>query len=190
MRPGPSPGGSWRLPLPPYMERSPNRIATTTNRLIEGPLRAQAAPTAGLFSEQLWDPSFQRTAALQVGLGTFQPIRSDDVRDHQMHQEHYFCLGLRRIRFTEPSRLAVGTTSCERLMLIKPLPSSMGETQHITPQVGLRFRCRPYTYQLSLAAVFTFTVGFCFCWGWEPLKAFTTLRLSKNFASTLMGMRC
>ncbi len=83
------------LPLPPYIQREDGaedaeRYQTVFARR-EG---AVAAPTAGLHFD---DALFSELAArgierafvtLHVGAGTFQPVRSDDIRDHQMHAEY------------------------------------------------------------------------------------------------------
>ena len=82
------------MPLPPYIERADELMDQERYQTVyaENP-GAVAAPTAGLhFDDQL----LTRLAAkgvkkafvtLHVGAGTFQPVRADDIRDHQMHSE-------------------------------------------------------------------------------------------------------
>jgi S-adenosylmethionine:tRNA ribosyltransferase-isomerase len=82
------------MPVPPYVHRrldDPEAYQTVYAR-AEG---AVAAPTAGLhFTSELLQRLRNRdvrTAALtlHVGLGTFQPVTADDVRDHRMEAEYY-----------------------------------------------------------------------------------------------------
>ena len=113
------------MPLPPYIKEKladSERYQTVYSR----ELGSAAAPTAGLhFTRELLD----RIAAqgvklayvtLHVGLGTFRPVKEDDVLDHEMHSE--FCMvpeETARI-ITETKRaggriISVGTTSCRTL---------------------------------------------------------------------------
>ncbi|RMF47239.1 MAG: tRNA preQ1(34) S-adenosylmethionine ribosyltransferase-isomerase QueA [Deltaproteobacteria bacterium] len=84
------------LPLPPYIRRQPQardreRYQTVMARR-EG---AVAAPTAGLhFTEAILNRVRARgcricTLTLHVGLGTFLPVRGQDIRSHRMHSEAY-----------------------------------------------------------------------------------------------------
>jgi S-adenosylmethionine:tRNA ribosyltransferase-isomerase len=82
-------------PLPPYIHtelRDPERYQTT---YATGGPDSAAAPTAGLHFttpviERLRDAGVGwATLRLDVGLGTFAPIRTDRVEDHPMHEERY-----------------------------------------------------------------------------------------------------
>lgn len=135
------------MPLPPYIRRQkghderldsldPERYQT----VYAHPLQkvAAAAPTAGLhFTPELIDVLIQRGAdfhdlTLSVGLGTFQPISSDTLEDHRMHEEFYTIpaksVGFLRNPGNRP-RVMVGTTSvrsCEDFMLKCP-PERAGD---------------------------------------------------------------
>ncbi|MFZ6872452.1 tRNA preQ1(34) S-adenosylmethionine ribosyltransferase-isomerase QueA [Undibacterium sp. Di27W] len=85
-----------RLPLPPYIEHDADdfdeqRYQTVYNR-VPG---AVAAPTAGLhFDEALLQRCQDKGiklayVTLHVGAGTFQPVRTENLADHQMHSEWY-----------------------------------------------------------------------------------------------------
>ena len=114
-----------KMPLPPYIKEElndPERYQTVYSR----ELGSAAAPTAGLhFTQELLD----RIAAkgvklcyvtLHVGLGTFRPVKEDEIEQHEMHSE--FCIvpeDTARI-ISETKRrggrvIAVGTTSCRTL---------------------------------------------------------------------------
>ncbi len=83
-----------RLPLPPYVEYSEEkeRDYQTDFARKDGSL---AAPTASLhFTESLISKiraagSQTRFLTLHVGLGTFKPVKTDDIRDHEMHPEDF-----------------------------------------------------------------------------------------------------
>ena len=86
---------------------------------------AIAAPTAGLhFSNELMETLMNKGVekthlTLHVGLGTFMPVRVDDVREHDMHFERYCLEKESAERLNRPlgnrKRIAVGTTVCRTL---------------------------------------------------------------------------
>ncbi len=89
-----------RTPLPPYVRRGEDRSLETFDHeryqtVYARQTGAVAAPTAGLhFTEALLRALRERGVGtaeitLHVGLGTFQPIKVDDVRRHRMHAEFF-----------------------------------------------------------------------------------------------------
>jgi S-adenosylmethionine:tRNA ribosyltransferase-isomerase len=111
-----------RLPLPPYIRREPGRDdAERYQTVFAREAGAVAAPTAGLhFDDALLDALRARGVdfghvTLHVGAGTFQPVRSDDLRQHAMHSE-WINVGpalvaqVRRVREAGGRVVAVGTT--------------------------------------------------------------------------------
>lgn len=115
------------VPLPPYIDRRPgiedeSRYQTVYARAPG----AVAAPTAGLHFDS---SMLQRLAqagiksafvTLHVGAGTFQPVRVDDLDQHEMHSEHYQVPDATVAAIAEARRrggrvLAVGTTSLRAL---------------------------------------------------------------------------
>lgn len=114
-----------KMPLPPYIKeelQDPERYQTVYSR----ELGSAAAPTAGLhFTNELLE-KIQAMGVkvcyvtLHVGLGTFRPVKEDEIENHEMHSE--FCIipedTARTV--TETKRkggriVAVGTTSCRTL---------------------------------------------------------------------------
>jgi S-adenosylmethionine:tRNA ribosyltransferase-isomerase len=84
------------IPLPPYIKRQD--AASDSERyqtVYAGAYGSSAAPTAGLhFTNELLDRINASGIeslfiTLHVGLGTFLPVRSENIEDHVMHQEHY-----------------------------------------------------------------------------------------------------
>jgi len=115
------------MPLPPYItredtERDRRRYQTVYARTPG----AVAAPTAGLhFDQALLDQLDQKgiqstTVTLHVGAGTFQPVRVDDIEDHEMHAEwlevsQSTCDAIAAARARGGRVIAVGTTAVRSL---------------------------------------------------------------------------
>lgn len=84
------------IPLPPYIERDADKSDEKRYQTIYAKESgAVAAPTAGLhFTDEIFkaldDKKIKYTfLTLHVGAGTFQPVRDNDVNDHQMHSESF-----------------------------------------------------------------------------------------------------
>jgi S-adenosylmethionine:tRNA ribosyltransferase-isomerase len=112
------------IPLPPYINREDEaedikRYQTVYSR-IKGSV---AAPTAGLhFTETVFEKLKKKgikttEVTLHVGAGTFQPIKSDNIFDHEMHCEHFFISidTLDIIKNNLGKIISVGTTSVRTL---------------------------------------------------------------------------
>ena len=111
-----------QMPLPPYIThalKDKNRYQTVYAR-YEG---SAAAPTAGLhFTEELLGKieGMGVTIAhvtLHVGLGTFRPVKEENILDHHMHSEFYRILPQEAEKINAAKRaggrvVCVGTTSC------------------------------------------------------------------------------
>ena len=114
-----------QMPLPPYITKKledQERYQTVYSR----ELGSAAAPTAGLhFTKEMLQALREKgveTAfvTLHVGLGTFRPVKEDDVLQHKMHSEHYHLPQetVDKILQTKQNGgrvIAVGTTSCRTL---------------------------------------------------------------------------
>lgn len=132
-----------QMPLPPYITEKlddPERYQTVYSK----ELGSAAAPTAGLhFTEQMLDDLRTmgiKTAfvTLHVGLGTFRPVKEDDISDHKMHSEHIFLPQQTADLVNETKQnggrvIAVGTTSCRTLEAVGqmglPLKAYEGYTE-------------------------------------------------------------
>jgi S-adenosylmethionine:tRNA ribosyltransferase-isomerase len=113
------------MPLPPYIHErltDPERYQTVYSRIAG----SAAAPTAGLhFTPELLAEIRQRgvrivEVTLHVGIGTFQPVKVDDVREHEMHDEWFHVppealAAIAETRARGGRVIAVGTTSCRTL---------------------------------------------------------------------------
>lgn len=114
-----------QMPLPPYIThklQDKNRYQTVYAK-YDG---SAAAPTAGLhFTNELFEKLEKKgvivaNVTLHVGLGTFRPVKVDDVTQHHMHSEHYFiepeeAEKIRKAKENGGRIICVGTTSCRTL---------------------------------------------------------------------------
>ena len=131
------------MPLPPYIDRdqddSDKERYQTVYAKQDG---AVAAPTAGLhFTDELIAELRNKgvnTAfvTLHVGAGTFQPVRVDDIKSHQMHSEWYEVSqetidAIKETKARGNRDIAVGTTSMrtlESLALLDSFEACTGDT--------------------------------------------------------------
>lgn len=131
------------MPLPPYITEKPADIGRyqTVYAKTEG---SAAAPTAGLhFTSELLSRIEQKGCAvvrvmLHVGLGTFRPVKVENLTEHHMHTE-YFSVSpesadeINRRKALGGRIIAVGTTSCRTLEsvsdesgIIRPMSGDTG----------------------------------------------------------------
>jgi S-adenosylmethionine:tRNA ribosyltransferase-isomerase len=116
------------MPLPPYIHEqldNPDRYQTVFAKEIG----SAAAPTAGLhFTEELLDEIRTKGVktvfvTLHVGLGTFRPVSSENIEEHEMHAEFYHMSEetaeqLNEVRKNGGRIISVGTTSTRTLETI------------------------------------------------------------------------
>ena len=115
------------LPLPPYIEHAANEVdAERYQTVFAQEPGAVAAPTAGLhFDQTMMDVLRNQgvqfaTVTLHVGAGTFQPVRTENLAEHNMHSEWYSISDetVQVVRATQAAGgrvIAVGTTSLRAL---------------------------------------------------------------------------
>ena len=127
-------------PLPPYIAQD-EYLAEEYQTVYADPLGSKAAPTAGLHftTEQLRRLKESHAIAevtLHVGMGTFAPVKDDDLSKHIMHEEH-FSVSADEAKLLNAAEhiTAVGTTTVRVLeSLPKPFVTQTGSTAiFITP---------------------------------------------------------
>lgn len=127
------------MPLPHYITAQLDDKSRYQTVYSETPGSA-AAPTAGLhftpeLLEKIKDKGIDTAfVTLHVGLGTFRPVKTDDILEHKMHTEHYYMPKetAEKIRATKARGgrvIAVGTTSCRTL---ESVARDHGEMQECT----------------------------------------------------------
>lgn len=133
-----------QMPLPPYIKeklKDKERYQTVYSR----ELGSAAAPTAGLhFTPELLEKIKNmgvKTAyvTLHVGLGTFRPVKVDDITEHKMHTEHYSVSekAAKLINDTKAEGgrvICVGTTSCRT---VESVFSKFGEMRATCGDTGI-----------------------------------------------------
>jgi S-adenosylmethionine:tRNA ribosyltransferase-isomerase len=128
------------MPLPPYIRRrretlgEPEHEAADFERYQTVYARAEgsvAAPTAGLhFTPELLKQFKHAFVTLHVGLGTFRPVKTEFIADHEMHEEVYSIpAGFAEAYEAAGRIIAVGTTSARVLESAATLKPSHGRTR-------------------------------------------------------------
>lgn len=128
-----------QMPLPPYIHEKledQERYQTVYSR----ERGSAAAPTAGLhFTKELLAKAEEMGVkigfvTLHVGLGTFRPVKVDDVTNHKMHSEHYE-LNEKTARLINETKknggrvICVGTTSCRTLETVAKKEGCIRESE-------------------------------------------------------------
>ncbi|MBP1560316.1 MAG: tRNA preQ1(34) S-adenosylmethionine ribosyltransferase-isomerase QueA [Oscillospiraceae bacterium] len=131
-----------QMPLPPYITEKledKERYQTVYSR----ELGSAAAPTAGLhFTKEMLEELKCKGVnlayvTLHVGLGTFRPVKEDNILDHKMHSEHYFMPKetaelINRTKANGGRVIAVGTTSCRTLESVATFYDKIDECEGYT----------------------------------------------------------
>ncbi|MDE6485270.1 MAG: S-adenosylmethionine:tRNA ribosyltransferase-isomerase [Duncaniella sp.] len=112
------------IPIPPYLNRSTEDSDSSDYQTVYSHIEGSvAAPTAGLhFTPELLDKCRRngidtREVTLHVGAGTFQPVKTETIGDHEMHSE-FIAVGrelISELADTDRPVIAVGTTSVRTL---------------------------------------------------------------------------
>ena len=138
-------------PLPPYIDRA----VTGADRDRYQTVFAQtpgaiAAPTAGLhFSPELLATLPHAFITLHVGIGTFRPVKVDNVEDHKMHAERFLISAATATAMQSAKRIvAVGTTVARTL-------ETVGEARAATGTTDIFIR-PPYQFQMVDALLTNF----------------------------------
>ena len=112
------------LPIPPYLHRETEESDLTTYQTVYSKIKGSvAAPTAGLhFTPEVFEQLQNRHVeteelTLHVGAGTFQPVKTNDIADHEMHAEliSVSVNTINHLLHKIGSIIAVGTTSVRSL---------------------------------------------------------------------------
>lgn len=187
------------VPLPPYMRREATEADIERYQTVFAQETGSvAAPTASLnLTKAILDDIRAKGVhvvelTLHVGLGTFLPIRSDDLTDHVMHSE-YFSIPIQTIQAIRQAKqagkrvVAVGTTVtrtleyCASQLLATTPPSELQGEANIFIYPGYAFKVvdalltnfhAPRSTVLMMAAAFA---------GWPKLKAAYEHAIKNNY---------
>lgn len=142
------------MPLPPYIHetlKQKDRYQTVYAK-NEG---SAAAPTAGLhFTEELLKKLQEKgveiaNVTLHVGIGTFRPVKVENIEEHDMHTEHYYIKEEDAKKINKAKQkggriIAVGTTSCRVLESVadeKGMVKQQEGDTNIFIYPGYKFKC-------------------------------------------------
>ena len=143
-----------QMPLPPYIkEKLADRERYQT--VYSKELGSAAAPTAGLhFTPELLETIKAKGVnvvyvTLHVGLGTFRPVKVDDITEHKMHTEHYYMPKetaeiINQTKQNGGRVICVGTTSCRT---VESVAQKYGEMRECSDDTGIfiypgyKFKC-------------------------------------------------
>ena len=142
------------MPLPPYIHKTLEKRERyqTVYAKYDG---SAAAPTAGLhFTPELLEKIEKKgvkiaNVTLHVGIGTFRPVKEENIEEHIMHTEHYYIKEEDAKKINETKKngkrvIAVGTTSCRVLETVADENGYLHEVEgdtgiYIYP--GYKFKC-------------------------------------------------
>ena len=142
------------MPLPHYITeelKDKERYQTVYSK----ELGSAAAPTAGLhFTEEILEKIREKGVkigyvTLHVGIGTFRPVKAENIEDHEMHSEHYQIPKETAEIINETKKnggrvVAVGTTCCRTLESVMSTQGKMKEYDdwtNIFIYPGYKFKC-------------------------------------------------
>lgn len=189
-----------QVPLPPYIKRqATDRDVERYQTVWAQQTGSVAAPTASLnMTDEVLDELRQKGVevvylTLHVGLGTFLPIRADNLEDHKMHQE-YFEIPAATVRAIQGAKgrvIALGTTVARTLeysheQLKEPARTLQGEAD-IFIYPGYQFKTidglltnfhAPKSTVLMMAAAFA---------GWNNLQAAYTHAIDQKYSFLSYG---
>ena len=150
------------LPIPPYLNRRTEESDTRTYQTVYSKIKGSvAAPTAGLHFtpnvlEALTAAGVEREeVTLHVGAGTFKPVKSELIADHEMHEEYIEVRKalIEKIVAAGGEAVAVGTTSVRTLESLYFLGELVAENPSVTQDELHVNQWTPYNREHSLTTV-------------------------------------
>ncbi|MBR5814087.1 MAG: S-adenosylmethionine:tRNA ribosyltransferase-isomerase [Bacteroidaceae bacterium] len=150
------------LPIPPYLNRATEESDTHTYQTVYSKIKGSvAAPTAGLhFTPAVLDALTatgveREEVTLHVGAGTFKPVKSELIADHEMHEEYIEVRKalLEKLIAKGGSAVAVGTTSVRTLESLYFLGELVAENPDITMDELHVGQWTPYNREHSLSTI-------------------------------------
>ena len=143
------------MPLPPYITEATKEDQKKYQTVYAKYDGSAAAPTAGLhFTEELLKKIEEKgvriaNVTLHVGIGTFRPVKVENVEEHKMHSEHYYkkkedADKINKTKIEGKKVVAVGTTSCRVLESVADKDGLVEEIEADTSifiYPGYKFKC-------------------------------------------------
>ncbi|MFO7791327.1 MAG: S-adenosylmethionine:tRNA ribosyltransferase-isomerase [Bacteroidales bacterium] len=156
-------------PIPPYLKRESEQIDRQRYQTVYSQNSGSvAAPTAGLhFSEKMLEKLRESniqisSLTLHVGTGTFQPVKTKQIGNHNMHTEYFYASRdlLKQLKTHQGKITAVGTTSLRGMesLLQAGIKAMQGETQLDAPQHITQWEAYNRPEGISLERVLDFMI--------------------------------
>ncbi len=147
------------IPIPPYLKRATEDLDLERYQTIYAQKEGSvAAPTAGLhFTDRVFEKLKAKQIAptyitLHVGAGTFKPVKSETMADHDMHGE-YIDVSLCTLQYLfeniEKSVTAVGTTSLRTLESLFWIGEKIAQQPNLKPHELLVDQWQPYVSSVN-----------------------------------------
>ena len=192
-----------QMPLPPYItEKLEDKSRYQT--VYSEKLGSAAAPTAGLhFTKELLSKIREKGVAvgevtLHVGLGTFRPVKTEDITAHTMHSEHYWLPKktadlINRTKANGGRVIAVGTTSCRTLESVATFHGKIEEAEGDTDifiYPGYEFKCIDAlitNFHLPESTLIMLVSAFC---GYENTMHFYDVAVKEKYRFFSFGDAC
>lgn len=186
------------VPLPPYMKRDANKNDVERYQTIWAKQKGSvAAPTASLnMTDEILTTLRNKGVrvvylTLHVGLGTFLPIRSNNIEDHQMHQE-YFQIAKNTTDVIQKAKqdgkkvIALGTTVARTLEYahesFQKTPADISGEADIFIYPGYKFQmvdCLITNFHAPKSTVLMLTAAFA---GWDRLLPAYKHAIAENYS--------
>jgi len=148
------------IPIPPYLNRGTEKSDLTDYQTVYSHIDGSvAAPTAGLhFTDDVLTECdnrgiLRRELTLHVGAGTFQPVKSENIGEHDMHTEFISvpCTLLEELAKTTRRVIAVGTTSVRTLESLYYVGQVLESNPDATEEQLRVTQWMPYTTPCSIS---------------------------------------
>ena len=192
-----------QMPLPPYITEKledDSRYQTVYSK----ERGSAAAPTAGLhFTNELLEKIKSKGVnigyvTLHVGLGTFRPVKVDDITEHTMHSEHYLLPKetadlINKTHANGKRVFAVGTTSCRTLESVATFKGKIEESEDSTDIFifpGYEFKCIDAlitNFHLPESTLIMLVSAFC---GYENTMNFYKTAVENSYRFFSFGDAC
>jgi S-adenosylmethionine:tRNA ribosyltransferase-isomerase len=148
------------IPIPPYLHRESEEVDKTRYQTIYSKIKGSvAAPTAGLhFTESTFRSLEDKGISiaeltLHVGAGTFQPVKSFQVENHEMHTEHFHVSEsfIENLLIHQGPVIAIGTTSVRTLESLYWLGVKIFNNYDLSADELSVIQWEPYQTQIQIS---------------------------------------
>jgi S-adenosylmethionine:tRNA ribosyltransferase-isomerase len=147
-------------PIPPYLNRTSEEIDEKRYQTVYSSVKGSvAAPTAGLhFTDTVLNDLRDRNVnlaelTLHVGAGTFKPVQTEEIADHEMHSEFFQIKKdtLKLLYNQKGNVISVGTTTLRTLESLYWIAEKINRKPQTTENIFSVGQCDPYEIQSQLS---------------------------------------